>query len=345
MNNRGNINSKDLTSFLKKLLSNTLSSIEQIPPRTRKFFGFLGGFLFLLILASMFFTVDITEYGLVKRFGSVRRVLSDPGLKVKLPYPIDSVQKISRSLFSFQPATVEYLTQSKNHIAISNIILWRIIDPKKFVETFINKENAEVRLADVVSSEIGSTLGTYPLSAMISTDSQEFQFGLIVSEIQKNARKRAWDYGIDITDVRLVALNFPEQNKQSVFERMIAERGRIATKYRSEGEMESVRIIAEAEREKTRRLAEAYRDAEKIRASGDAEAMRIYLEAFGKNPQFYKFLRTLEAYDKILDIRTLIFFPADADIFKLLNDQERTKPGVENKEALKQPTTQMSGDK
>lgn len=326
---------KSLMNFFTRFWSQTVLRFRHLPNRTKKSINFLGGVLGLLCLYSMFFTVDVSEYGVVKRFGKVVRVLSEPGLHVKLPAPFHQVQKVNRSLMSFQPPSMEYLTQSKNHISISNIILWRVGDPKRFVETLIDRTHAEIRLADMVSSEIGSTLGTYPLNALISTQPEEFQFRKVVSQILENTRKNARNYGIEVTDVRLVALNFPEQNKQSVFERMVAERGRMATKYRSEGEMESARIIAEAEREKTKILAEAYKEAENYRAQGDSEAMRIYTEAFRNNPQFYKFLRTLEAYEKIFDTRTLIFFPSDADVIKLLNNPEGMKPVIEKKEALK----------
>jgi len=316
-----------------------------INSKPRKLFIFLVGIFLLLCLYSMFFTLDVTEYGLVKRFGKVVRVLSNPGLKIKFPYPIDSVQKVQRSLLNFQPVPMEYLTQSKNHISISSIVLWSIVDPKRFVETLVDRANAEIRLADIVSSEIGSVLGTYPLHVFISTKAEEFQFGKVMAQILESARERAKNYGVQVVDVRLMALNFPEQNKRSVFERMVAERGRIATKYRSEGEMESMRVIAEAEHEKTRTLAEAYKEAEKYRGEGDAEAMRIYAEAFRTNPQFYKFLRTLEAYDKILDMKTTLFLPADADIVKLLNNQGAMKSVDGDKEALKEPISQMTNNK
>jgi membrane protease subunit HflC len=119
----------------------------------------------------------------------------------------------------------------------------------------------------------------------------------------------------------------PEQNRANVFERMRAERGKIATQYRSEGEREFKKVVAEADREKTLILAEAYREAERTKAEGDVRAMRIYAEAFGKNPQLYKFRRTLQAYEKILGGNTTIFLPADAEVFRLLGDAGKSKKG------------------
>src|SRR5207249_768004 len=123
------------------------------------------------------------------------------------------------------------------------------------------------------------------------------------------------------------ARRLPEQNRANVFARMQAERGKIAMKYRSEGEREFKKVVAEAEREKTRILAEAYREAERAKGAGDAEAMRIYAEAFGKNPQLYKFRRTLQAYEKILDGSTTVFLPADAEIFRMLGTDNAPRVG------------------
>jgi membrane protease subunit HflC len=144
----------------------------------------------------------------------------------------------------------------------------------------------------------------------------------------EGARRQAVDhYGIDLIDIRLRQLSLPEQNRANVFERMQAERGKIAMQYRSEGEREFRKVVAEADREKTRILAEAYREAERTKAEGDAQAMRIYAEAFGASPQLYKFRRTLEAYEKILGGNTTIFLPADAEVFRLLGEGGKPKVG------------------
>src|SRR5260370_24921839 len=127
-------------------------------------------------------------------------------------------------------------------------------------------------------------------------------------------------YGIDRVDIRRRQLRLPEQNRANVFERMRAERGKIATQYRSEGEREFKKVVAQADREKTRILAEAYREAERTKGEGDARAMRIYAEAFGKNPQLYTFRRMLQAYEKILGGNTTIVLPAHSAVFRLLAD-------------------------
>jgi membrane protease subunit HflC len=163
-------------------------------------------------------------------------------------------------------------------------------------------------------------LGSHPSSAVISVDGRESQFTEVMRRILDEARPRIrTDYGIELVDVRIRQLTLPEQNRANVFARMQAERGKIAMKYRSEGEREFKKLVAAADREKTRILAEAYREAERVRAEGDAQAMQIYADAFARDPEFYKFTRTLAAYEKILDGSTTLFLPADAEVFRALD--------------------------
>jgi len=175
---------------------------------------------------------------------------------------------------------------------------------------------------------VGAVVGSHPSSALVSVGGHTPQFEEVMGQIVARARERAiGDYGIDLVDIRIRQLSLPEQNRANVFARMQAERGKIAMKYRSEGEREFKKVVAEAEREKTRILAEAYREAERTKGEGDAQAMRIYAEAFAKNPQLYKFRRTLQAYATILDANTTIFFPADSDVFRLLSGDAKPKAG------------------
>jgi membrane protease subunit HflC len=148
--------------------------------------------------------------------------------------------------------------------------------------------------------------------------------GEIMDGVAANCKSTASaSFGIEVADVRMKRLAFPEQNKQSVFDRMRAERERTAKKYRSEGEEEAIKIRAEADKERQEILAEAYREAEKIRGEGDAEAMRIYGSAYSADPSFYEFSRTLEAYRKFLDDKTTIVLSSDSDLLELFDKKER----------------------
>jgi membrane protease subunit HflC len=163
-------------------------------------------------------------------------------------------------------------------------------------------------------------LGQYPLHALISIDPDLMKVNEIMEGVALACRTTAESsFGIEVVDLRMKRLAFPEQNKQSVFDRMRAERERTAKKYRSEGEEEAIKIRAEADKERQEILAAAYMEAEKVRGEGDAEAMRIYGDAYNTDPGFYEFVRTLESYRKFLDERTTIVLSSDSDLLKLLD--------------------------
>lgn len=287
-----------------------------------------GGLLAALALWSCFVVVDVTEYGLFLRFGRVVRVVKEPGLRIKRPYPFETVVRLDKRLLTFKPATAEFLSEDKKNLVIHSLVAWRIADPERFLATTGGRPTAEQRLSDVVLTKIGAVVGSHPSSALVSVEGHASQLEQVMGQIIARARERAIaDYGIDLVDIRLRQLSLPEQNRANVFARMQAERGKIAMKYRSEGEREFKKVVAEAEREKTRILAEAYREAERTKGEGDAQAMRIYAEAFARNPQLYKFRRTLQAYEKILDGNTTIFLPADSDVFRLLSGDAKPKAG------------------
>jgi modulator of FtsH protease HflC len=278
----------------------------------------LGVALLLWALYGSLFTVDVTEHGVVTRFGRVMRVVDEPGLNVKAPF--DRVVRLDRRLLYSRPAQAEYLTADKKNVAVRSLATWRIADPELFLETLATRADAEVRLADLVLAEIGAVLGSHPFSSFISANGQESRFRAMIERVRDSVGAFALPtYGIQVVDVSIRQLGLPEQNKQNVFERMKAERGKMAKEFRSEGERDSQKIIAEAEREKTRLLAEAYEQAQRIRAEGEAEAMRIYAETFSQNPSFYKFLRTLQAYEKVLDGSTTLVLPTGAEILEMLH--------------------------
>ena len=287
-----------------------------------------GGLLAALALWSCVIVVDVTEYGLVLRGGRVVDVVKEPGLRIKRPYPFETIVRLDRRLLSFKPATAEFLSEDKKNLVIHSLVTWRIADPERFLATTGERTDAEQRLSDVVLTKLGAVVGSHPASALVAVDGRASRFEEVMGQVVARARERAIaDYGIDLVDVRLRQLNLPEQNRANVFARMQAERGKIAIKHRSEGEREFKKVVAEAERGKTRILAEAYREAERVKGEGDAQAMRIYAEAFAKNPQLYKFRRTLGAYEKILDGNTTLFLPADSDVYRLLSGDAKPKAG------------------
>lgn len=283
----------------------------------------VGAALFLLG-ASTLFVVDETQMGVVTQFGRPVRNVMDPGLYVKLP--IQSVTRFDARLQIYNPRPSELLTRDKKNLVVDNYVAWRVKDPERFLTAVRDTLGAERCLHDVIWARIRGALGNSDLSSIVSTEPGQVQLASIMGEVTAQARAEAdRRYGIEVVDVGVRRVNLPEQNKQSVFERMRAERERIARQYRAEGEEEALKIRAQADREKSRILSEAYRDAERIRGSGDAEAIRVYAAAHGRDPAFYKMTRTLEAYRKFLNDRTTVILSSDSELLKLLS-AGRAKP-------------------
>jgi membrane protease subunit HflC len=277
-------------------------------------------------LIAAFFAVDVTEYGVVTRFGRVVRVVEEPGLQVAAPF--DRIVRLDKRVLFLRPARSEYLTTDKKNIVVESLATWRIVDPERFLATLATRGAAEERLSDIVLAEIGSVMGRYPASALISTDPAESWYRAILSEIGRGVADFARPtYGIEVISVDLRRLSLPEQNREHVFDRMKAERAKIAKENRSAGELEARKIIAEADHEKTRIDAEAAGQGERTRAEGDAKASGTYAAAFGQDPKFYEFLRALRAYDKFLDDKTTLFLPADADVLRMLRFEAQPAPG------------------
>jgi membrane protease subunit HflC len=283
---------------------------------------------------TCFFAVDQTEFAIVTRFGDPVRTCIQPGLGVKWPWPIDQVVRFDNRLMVLQspgpdePAK-EYLTQDEQagigkNVMVTTYTCWRIKPDAHavltFLETMGNRANAEARLGDVVVSELGAALGRNDFTVLISTDESQRHWPEFMEAIRARCRQRVEnDYGIEIVDIRIQRLNFPEQNRRNVFDRMRAERETIAARYRSEGEEQATAIRAKANREKEELLAEANKQAEITRGRADAEAARIYAEAYSQDPEFYEFLRTLEAYERTFDEKTVAILSADSEFLQLLN--------------------------
>jgi modulator of FtsH protease HflC len=285
----------------------------------------LGAACSLWGLIASCFAVDVTEYGVVTRFGRVLRVISAPGLYLKVPF--DNVVRVDRRLLLTSPAEAEFLTEDKKNIVVDSVVTWHVADPKRYLETLGARTAAEARIADIVEGEIGAVMGRFNAGSFITGGGAANQYDAMVLEIRdRTARFTDEAYGIELVDMDIRRLSLPELNKEHVFDRMKAERGRIAKEHRSAGEMEAKRIIAEADHQRSDIAAEAYAKAQRLRAEGDAEAARAYIAAFSRDARFYKFLRTLQAYQQFLDDKTTLFLPADAAAAGILR-YEFHRPG------------------
>jgi membrane protease subunit HflC len=277
--------------------------------------------LIVLFLATMvFYTVDETEYAVVTQFGNPVSTVSQPGLRIKLPDPVQSVQKFDKRIQVYQADLLELLTLDKKSIAVDYFGTWRVTDPVLYMKTVRDKVGAEARLRDVFASSLGTQFGKYNLDEFVNIDAAKLKLDDMLKDAIAYSKNRALDYGIEVVDTQIKVLNFPESNKESVYQRMRAEREQMAKKYRSEGSEEAAKIRANADKEQKIILSEAYKEAQGIIGEGDAEAIRIYAEAIQKDPDFYKFIRTLETYEKTIDGNTTLILPSTAEILKYLSN-------------------------
>jgi membrane protease subunit HflC len=288
-----------------------------MPEGYRKYYPAAAAVAVLLLAYLTFFPVRETEFVLVTQFGRPIRTITEAGLGAKWPY--QTAIYFDRRLRAYNPRPSEFLTRDKKNIVIESYVVWKIADPGRFVQTVGDATAGEMRLHDIIWSGLAAALGTHDLDSIVGTEPGKVQTATMLDSLTALTDHAALEqYGIDVVDVRIKRLNLPEQNKQSVYARMRAERERIARQYRAEGEEQALSIRADADRQREEILSVAYKQAETIKGQGDAESTRIYGQAYSKNPAFYKLTRTLEAYKKVLDDKTTAILSSDSELLKVL---------------------------
>jgi len=277
----------------------------------------LGGALFLVLAWLSTFTVRETEFVLITQFGQPLYAVEDAGLHVK--WFFQTATYFDRRLAIYNPPPSEFLTRDKKNLVIESYVAWRIRNPQRFVESVGDAAAARMRLHDIVWSGLAASIGQQDLDALVAVNPAQVKTPAVLDALTAATDRAALaKYGIEVVDVRIRRLNLPEQNKQSVFARMRAERERIARQYRAEGEEQALRIRADADRQREEILSLAYKQAEKTKGEGDAESTRTYSAAYSRNPRFYKLLRTLESYKKILDDKTTAILSSDSELLRVL---------------------------
>jgi len=270
--------------------------------------------LIAIVGLSTVFTVDETRQVVILQFGEPVRIIKTPGLYFKLPAPLQVAQRFDDRLLEYDVPPEEILSKDKKSLIVDNYVRWRIIDPLLFLQTVQTEPIAKTRIDDIVYSELRRELGTHNMSEII-TESRE----IIMEKVTRESAIATKPYGIEVVDVRLKRVDLPQNNEQSIYRRMQAERIRQANKFRSEGEEESQKIKASTDKDKTIILATAYKEAEEVKGEGEAKAVDIYARAFSKDPDFYEFYRTLETYKIILDKKTTLVLPTNSKLFDILN--------------------------
>ncbi len=272
----------------------------------------------LAVIAAFFHTVDESEYVVVTQFGDPVKTIKKAGLHRKLPW--QTVNRFDRRMQLYETPMVEYLTGDKKNVVLQAFVCWRIDDPLEFFRAVRTFESATQKLDDLICASIGAKLGDYEMSNLISVNEDEVRIPemeeLIATEVNSKTQE---GYGIAVARVGISRLALPEDNARSVYKRMEAERSAIANEYRALGREEAEKIKSQADREKSDIMAEAYKQGQIIQGEGDAEAARIYTDAYSKAPDFFKLIRTLEAYKKMLKQQSVIVMSADSDLLKYLN--------------------------
>lgn len=271
----------------------------------------------IVAFKSLFIIVDITEHVVITQLGKPIKSYSSPGIYFKLPF-VQNAIFMSKKLIEYDAKSSEILTMDKKALVIDNYCRWRIADPLKFYLTVRDYRSAFHRLDDIIYSEMRNELGKHDLIDVIKTNR-----GTIMSNVTTLAREKALEYGIDIHDVRIKRADLPPQNERAVYERMKAERNRIAKQYRSEGMEESQIIKATTEKERAIIISEAYRKIQEIKGETDAEVINIYASSYNRDPQFFEFYKTLEVYRTVLaDNSTDLFLTTDSKLFRLMQRGE-----------------------
>src|SRR5574343_773560 len=252
------------------------------------------GFLLAIVLAaSTLYVVDQRQFAVVYALGEIKEVISEPGLKIKLPHPLQNVVFLDKRIQTLDsPETRPIFTAETKSLVIDWLVKWRITEPRQFIRNNgVDIRNAENRLVPIVQAALNEEVTKRTVGAVLSTEREKVMQGVI-----RRLADDAKSFGIEVVDVRIKRVDFSANITESVYRRMESERKRVANELRSTGGAEGEKIRADADRQREIIVAEAYRAAQQIQGEGDATASALYAEAFGKDPQFAQFYRSLEAY-------------------------------------------------
>ncbi len=282
--------------------------------------GILGVFAILVaalavVSYSSLYTIYPTQQALVVQFGEVRRPVTEPGLYFKWPF-IQDVIFIDKRILNLDMPSVEAIASDKKRLVVDAFARYRIQDPIRFYQTVNNVSQAEARLSTFLQSSLRSELARATFTDVVRDKRAE-----LMEQIRSQIDGSAAAIGIDLVDVKIRHADLPEANSQAIFRRMQTERQREATELRAQGEEQSRRIKSRADRDATVLVAEARRDAEKLRGDGDAERNNIFADAYGRDPEFFSFYRSMQAYETGLKAGdTSLVISPDSEFFRFFND-------------------------
>ena len=299
----------------------------------------------LLTLNSALYTVNETNQVVITELGKPIKIVKEPGLYMKKPF-IQVANKFEDRLLEYDVTPRRCVTKDKKYIFLDNYARWRIVDPLLFMKTVRNEIGAHSRLDDIIYAAVRTEVGKYnlietlrtsnreilttevtPEERTVRTEMEKIEVGRekIMHNVTTRSDKLARQYGIVVVDVRIKRADLPEANTQAVFARMEAERNRISSRYLSEGEGEKAKILGEMEKKLAEIRSEAYKKAQEIKGEADAKATRIYAQAYKQDPDFFNFLKTLEAYRETLPKKTTIVVPLESKFFQYLSPEKASR--------------------
>lgn len=275
------------------------------------------GLVVLIGITSAMFTVEQREQTLVLQFGEPKRVIQDPGLFFKWPV-IQDVVRFDKRLLDYDAPAEEVIASDQKRLVVDAFARYRVVDPLLFYQTVRDEGVLRPRLANIINSNLRRVLGTVPLEAVVSEDR-----GDLMQRIAASVRAEAMPLGIRVEDVRIKRADLPQANSEAIFRRMQTERQQEAAELRALGDQEARRIRAEADKERVVIVAEAEKDSQILRGEGEGEMNRIFAESFGKDPEFFAFYRSMQAYQEALggDDTTMVLSP-DSEFFRFFGDLE-----------------------
>ena len=272
----------------------------------------------LALLSSMVFVVDQRQFGVVYALGQIKEVITEPGLNFKLPPPFQNVSYIDKRLLTLDSSDTEpVLTAEKQRVVIDWYVRWRITDPSEYIRNVGLDESAgALQLNRVVRNAFQEEINKRTVKELLSLKREALMADVKREVLESVKGQKPW--GVDVVDVRITRVDYAETITESVYRRMEDERKRVANELRSTGAAEGEKIRADADRQREITIANAYRDAQKVKGEGDAEAAKLYADAFGKDPQFAQFYRSLDAYKASLSKKgdVMVLDPSTTDFFK-----------------------------
>ena len=293
----------------------------------------------IIILTNMFYTLDEREQAIITQFGNPKGgPIKNAGLHFKIPF-IQKVHKFDRRILEWDGQKKQIPTLDKRYIWIDTFSRWKIVDPLLYYQTVRNETFAQSRLDDIISGTTRDVISSNKLIDIVRNTNREMKFSSDYQQAQETdetikkiqtgrekiehqiylmAKDQVKDYGIKLIDVKIKRVNYVEEVRTKVYERMISERNKIAAKYRSEGEGKAAEILGKMQRELQIIQSDAYKQAETIKGKADADAIKIYANAYNKDPNFFEFLKTMESYQNTIKDKNILIMSTDSDFYKYL---------------------------